>query len=176
MKFQAKVIPSGNATAVENPPEVMKALDSDPRPLIAITVNGHTWRSRVALMRGRRLVGISAANRAASGIAEGDVVPVDITLDTEPRVVPEPPDLARELNAHPKARTTFDRLPYGLRRKHVVTIDEAKSLEVRQRRIARLVTTLLSRAEAPRRRSGIRARKAGPSNKPSPRTAGTRRR
>jgi hypothetical protein len=177
MKFQAKVIPSGNATAVEIPPEVMKALDSSRRPLIAITINGHTWRSRVGLMRGRCLVGISAANRAASGIAEGDVVSVDITLDTEPRVVPEPPDLARELNAHPEARATFDRLPYGLRRKHVAAIEAAKSPEVRQRRIARLVTTLLSdRAEARRRRSGIRTRKAGPSNTPSQRKARTRRR
>ena len=55
-------------------------------------------------MRGKCLVGISAANRAASGIAEGDVVEVDLKLDTEPRVVPEPPDLARALNDDPEAR------------------------------------------------------------------------
>ena len=32
MKFRAKVIPSGNATAVEIPTDVVKALDSGPRP------------------------------------------------------------------------------------------------------------------------------------------------
>jgi antitoxin component of MazEF toxin-antitoxin module len=53
MKFRAKVIPSGNATAVEIPTDVVKALGSGPRPLIAVTVNGHTWRSRIALMRGK---------------------------------------------------------------------------------------------------------------------------
>ena len=144
MKFRARVIPSGNATAVEVPTDVMKALGSGPRPLIAVTVNGHMWRSRVALMRGQRLVGISAANRAASGIAEGDVVEVDLKLDTEPRVVPEPPDLAKALNDDPEARAVFERLPYGLKRKHVAAIEEAKTPEVRQRRIAKLVATMRS--------------------------------
>jgi hypothetical protein len=144
MKFRAKVIPSGNATGVEIPTNVMKALGSGPRPLIAVTVNDHTWRSRVALMRGQCLVGISGANRAASGIAEGDIVEVDLKLDTEPRVVPEPPDLAKALNDTPAARAAFDRLPYGLRRKHVAAIEEAKASEVRLRRIARLVTAMRS--------------------------------
>ena len=144
MKFRAKVIPSGNATGVEIPRDVMKTLGSGSRPLIAVTVNGHTWRSRVALMRGQCLVGISAANRAASGIAEGDVVGVDLKLDTEPRVVPEPPELAKALNDDPEARAAFGRLPYGLKRKYVATIEDAKSSEVRQRRIAKLVARMRS--------------------------------
>ena len=144
MKFRAKVIPSGNATAVEIPTDVMKALGPGPRPLIAVTINGHAWRSRVALMRGQCLVGISAANRAASRIAEGDVVEVDLKLDTEPRVVPEPPDLATALNDDPEARAAFDRLPYGLKRKYVASIEEAKASDVRQRRIAKLVATMRS--------------------------------
>jgi hypothetical protein len=122
----------------------MKALGAGPRPLIAVTINGHTWRSRVALMRGQCLVGISAANRAASGIAEGDVVEVDLELDTEPRVVAEPPDLATALHDDPEARAAFDRLPYGLKRRHVAAIEEAKASEVRQRRIAKLVATMRS--------------------------------
>jgi hypothetical protein len=142
MKFQAKVIPSGNATAVEIPAEIMEALGSGPRPLIAVTINGHTWRSRVASMRGQCLVGISAANRAASGIAEGDVVEVDLELDTEPRVVSEPADLAKALHDDPKARAAFDRLLYGLKRKHVAAIEEAKSSDVRRSRITKLVTTM----------------------------------
>ena len=109
MRFRARVIPSGNATGVEVPADVMKALGPGSRPLIAVTINGHAWRSRVASMRGQHLVGISAANRAASGIAEGDVVEVDLELDTEPRVVTEPPDLAKALNGDPEARAAFDR-------------------------------------------------------------------
>ena len=144
MKFKATVIPSGNATAVEIPLEVMAALGAQARPPIAITINGHGWRSRVALMRGRRLVGISAANRAAAGIAEGDVVEVDLKLDEAPRVVAEPADLAEALGADQKARAAFDRLPFGLKRKHVAAIEEAKSAEVRQRRIEKLVASMRS--------------------------------
>ena len=144
MKFQAKVIPSGNATAVEVPADVLKALAAGPRPAIAVTVNGHTWRSRIALMHGKALVGISAANRTASGIAEGDVVEVDLMLDEAPRVVVEPSDLASALNDDPAARASFDRLPYGLKRKEVAAIEEAKSAEVRQRRITKLVAKLRS--------------------------------
>jgi len=142
MKFRTRVIPSGNATAVEVPAEVMQALGPEGRPLITVTINEHTWRSRVAVMHGHYLVGISAANRTASGIAEGDVVEVALARDEEPRIVAAPPDLAQALNDAPTARAAFERLPYGIRRKHVAAIEEAKSAEVRTRRIAKLVADM----------------------------------
>jgi uncharacterized protein YdeI (YjbR/CyaY-like superfamily) len=95
-------------------------------------------------MRGQCLVGISAANRVASGIAEGDIVVVDLKLDTSPRVVAQLPDLAKALHDDPIARAVFDRLPFGLKRKHVAAIDGAKTSETRQRRIAKLVATMRS--------------------------------
>ena len=70
---------------------------------MTITVNGHTWRSRVASKDGRLLIGISAANRAASAIALGDEVKVTLELDTEPRLVVEPTDLAAVFDADPHA-------------------------------------------------------------------------
>jgi len=146
MKFKARVIPSGNATGVEIPQGVVEALHSGARPPITVTINRHTWRSRVAVMRGQRLIGISAANRVASGIAEGDIVVVDIKLDTAPRVVTQPPDLAKALRHDPEARAAFDRLPFGLKRKYVAAIDEAKTPETRQRRIARLVASMSERS------------------------------
>jgi hypothetical protein len=78
-------------------------------------------------MRGQSLLGISAANRVASGIAEGDTVMVDLQLDTAPRVVAEPPDLAQASRDDPQARAAFDRLPFGLKRKHVAAVDGAKT-------------------------------------------------
>jgi hypothetical protein len=144
VKFRAKVIPSGNATAVEVPTDVINALDSGHRPLIAVTVKGHTWRTRVALMRGKYLVGLSAATRAASDIGKGDIVDVELKLDTAPRTVPEPGDLAKALNAHAEVRTRFNRLPYGLRRKEVASVEDAKSPETRQRRIIKLVERMRS--------------------------------
>ena len=142
MRFLATVEPAGNATGIEVPAEIVPAFAAGRRPKVVLTINGHTWRSRVASMGGRFIVGISAANRAACGIAEGDRVEAEVQLDTEPRVVAEPPDLAEALDADPQARAAFDRLAYGLKRKHVQAIHDAKTPQTRQRRIAKLITTI----------------------------------
>ena len=142
MRFPTTVEPAGNATGIEVPAEIVTALGAGKRPKVAITINGHTWRSRVASMGGRFIVGISAANRAACGIAEGDSVEADVQLDTEPRVVAEPPDLAEALDGDPQARAAFDRLAYGLKRKHVQAIQDAKTPQTRQRRITKLIATI----------------------------------
>lgn len=144
MKFMAKIIPSGNATGVEVPDHVVQALGPQGRPPISITINGHTWRSRVTAMRGQRLIGISAAHRMAAGIHEGDIIEVEVEIDEAPRIVIEPTDLAEALNSCPNARTSFDRLPFGLRQKHVTAIENARSAAVRERRISKLVATLKS--------------------------------
>jgi hypothetical protein len=142
MKFKATIIPSGNATAVEIPDKVVQALGPETRPPVVITINGHTWRSRVAAMRGLKLIGISAANRAAAGVNDGETIEVELALDTAPREVEEPTDLAAALDASKPARAAFGGLPFGLRQKHVRSIEESKSPEVRARRIAKLVATL----------------------------------
>jgi hypothetical protein len=96
-RFQAKVVPSGNATAVEVPKDGIESFGAGARPPVAISINDHRWRSRIAVMNGKCLVGISAANRRESGIAEGDLVDVLIELDEEPRTLPEPKDLSEAL-------------------------------------------------------------------------------
>jgi len=144
-KFMTKVIPSGNATAVEVPKAAVESFGAGARPPVAISINGHRWRSRVALKGGKSLVGVSAANRVASGIGEGDRVEVLIELDEEPRTVPEPADLCKALNTNKRVRAAYDSLPFGLKRRHVGSIEDAKSLETRQRRIAKLVSELLQR-------------------------------
>ena len=62
---------------------------------MTLTVNGYAYRSTVATVDGRSMVGFSAAHRAASGLNGGDAVEVEIELDTEPRVIEVPPDLRR---------------------------------------------------------------------------------
>ena len=146
MKFKARVIPSGNATAVEVPDAVMKALGPDARPPVSITVNGHSWRSRVAAMDGLKLIGISAANRKAAGIAEGETIEVDVALDDAPRTVDLPKDLASALKHGAGALAAFERLPFGLKQTHVRDIEASSTEQVRERRIAKLVATLMGQA------------------------------
>jgi uncharacterized protein YdeI (YjbR/CyaY-like superfamily) len=72
----------------------------------------------------------------------GDEVDVDVELDTEPRVVVEPADFARVLDADPVARTAYERLAYGRKLQYVRAIETAKKPETRKRRIEKAVTTL----------------------------------
>ncbi|QXJ26728.1 DUF1905 domain-containing protein [Actinomadura graeca] len=127
---------------LEVPPEVVEALGGGARPPVTITINGHSWKSRVAIMRGRLLLGLSNANRRAAGVAVGDEVEVELELDTEPRVVVEPEDFARALNDDPVARAAYDNLAYSHKREHVRAIESAKKPETRRRRIEKAIAAL----------------------------------
>jgi len=142
MKFRAYVEPREPMRGLEVPSEMVAALGRGTRPPVTITVNGHSWKSRVALLRGRHLLGLSNANRRAAGVAIGDEVGVELELDTEPRVVVEPEDFARALDDDPVARAAYDNLAYSLKREHVRAIESAKKPETRQRRIEKAIATL----------------------------------
>jgi bifunctional DNA-binding transcriptional regulator/antitoxin component of YhaV-PrlF toxin-antitoxin module len=112
------------------------------RPAVTITINGHSWQSRVAIMRGRYLLGLSNANRKAAGVATGDEVEIEVEIDAGPRVVAEPTDFARALDADPAARTAYDRLSHSRKREHVRAIESAKRPETRAQRIEKALAML----------------------------------
>ena len=142
MKFLAYVEPAEPMRGLEVPPEVVEALGGGKRPRVTITINGHSWKSRVAIMRGRYLLGLSNANRQAAGIATGDEVEIEIEYDAEPPVVTEPEDFARALDADPVARAAYDRLAHSHKREHVLAIESAKKPETRARRIEKALAML----------------------------------
>ncbi|GAA1893543.1 YdeI/OmpD-associated family protein [Asanoa iriomotensis] len=145
MKFRTVVEPPEPMRGLEVPPAVVEALGGGARPPVTITVNGHSWRSRVAIMRGRHLLGLSNANRQAAGVTVGEEVEVDVELDTEPRVAVEPADFADALAADPLARAAYDNLTDSRKREHVRAIESAKRPETRKRRIDQAIATLRAR-------------------------------
>jgi hypothetical protein len=142
MKFRTFVEPPEPMRGLEVPPEVVRLLGHGKRPPVTITINGRSWKSRVAIMRGRYLLGLSNANRQAAGVEIGDEVEVELEFDPEPRVVIEPADFARALDADPIARTAYKRLPDGRKGQHVRAIESAKKPETRIRRIEKTLATL----------------------------------
>ena len=131
MKFRADVEPTEPMRGLEVPEEVVEALGGGKRPPVTITINGHSWKSRIAILRGRYLIGLSNANRQAAGVATGDEVEVELAIDVEPRVVVEPTDFAHAMDADPLARAAYDRLSYSRKREHVRAIESAKKPETR---------------------------------------------
>jgi hypothetical protein len=148
MKVRATLQLHGKtATGFEIPADVVESLGSSKRPAVTVTINGHTYRSSIASMGGVYMLGVSAENRVAAGITAGDLVELDIEPDTAPRVVAVPADFAAALDNVAAARTTFDALSYSHRLRHVLAIDDAKTPETRQRRIAKIVSTLTPGSE-----------------------------
>lgn len=129
---------------MEVPAAVVEELGAGKKPPVRVTVGGHTYRSTVAVMGGRYLLPLSAEHRTAAGVAAGDDVEVDIELDTEPREVAVPEDLRVALDGDPAAREAFERLSYSHRRRHVLAVEDAKTPETRQRRVAKALETLRS--------------------------------
>jgi hypothetical protein len=143
MRFRALIESSGKSAAgIHVPDEVVAALGPSRKPAVRATINGFTYRSSVATVSGRFMVGVPPEFRAGAGVATGDEVEVDLELDTEPREVTVPPDFAAALKWDAAAQRTFDALSYSNKRRLVEPITAAKAAETRQRRIEKTVALL----------------------------------
>jgi hypothetical protein len=143
VRFRTTLLQSSKtATGIALPTDVLAALAAGRAPKVAVTINGYRYRSSVATVDGRPMIGVSEAVRTATGVRGGDEIVVDVVLDTEPRTVVVPDDLVAALDAVPAARKTFDGLSYSNQRFWVEPIEAAKSEETRQRRIEKAVATL----------------------------------
>jgi|SRR5688500_15839596 len=143
MKFRTTIRQGDKtATGIQIPDSVIEALGAGRKPPVKLTVNGYSYRSTVATVDGASMVGFSADHRAASGLAGGDQVEVEIELDTAPREITVPPELTAALDAEPAARATFDRLSNSNKGYHVSLVTGAKSDDTRRRRIEKSIAAL----------------------------------
>ena len=96
MRFRTKILAAGKTAAgIEVPPRVVQALSSSKVPLVRVTINNYTYRSAVAVMGGKFMIGVSNLNRRNARVAAGDTVDVDLELDKEPRELALPEDFAK---------------------------------------------------------------------------------
>jgi len=145
VRFRATLESNGKtATGIEVPASVVDELGSGKRPAVRVTLGPHTYRTTVAPMGGRFLIPVSAENRAAAGLRAGDRVDVEMELDTAPRTVELPADLAEALEREPAARRFFDGLAYTQRKEYARWVESAKRPETRERRLAETVALLLA--------------------------------
>ncbi|HEX4980149.1 MAG TPA: YdeI/OmpD-associated family protein [Ilumatobacteraceae bacterium] len=143
-EFETLIEGSGNKAGIEVPASVIDRLGAGRRPAVHIDVNGFEYRSTVAVMGGRYLIGVSAQVRKASGLQAGDRIRVKLTVADTPRAVDIPADFAAALDAHPGSRGFFDGLSNSLQRYHVDLVNGAKADETRQRRITKAIELFLA--------------------------------
>ena len=98
--FRAELLQSGKTTAgFEVPDTVVNELRGGGHPKVVVRIGGYEFRTSIARMGDRYMLGVSNERRAESGIAPGETHDVEVTLDTAPREVELPEDLAAALAA-----------------------------------------------------------------------------
>lgn len=133
-----------NATGINVPDEVVEKMGAGKKPKVTVTLKGYTYRSTVFFMGGKFMLPLAQEHRSAAGVKGGDKVEVSLELDTAPREVAVPKDLAAALK---KAGLTkdFAALAFTHRKEHVRSIEEAKAPETRLRRIEKAVAMVESK-------------------------------
>jgi hypothetical protein len=143
MKFTAELFSTGKNTAGFVVPEgVVESLGGGGHPKVSVTVNGYTFRTSIARMGGRYLLGFSGERRTEAGVTPGAVFEVDVELDTAERVLDVPEEFAAALAADAKAQEFWGTLSYSKQQWHVLQVTSAKTDATRDRRIEKSIEML----------------------------------
>jgi hypothetical protein len=143
MKFTCVVLAAGKtATGLPVPEDVVLELGAGKKPAVYVTIGDYTYRSTVAPYTEGYRIPLSAENRAGAGVAAGDLIEVELTLDTEPREAVVPEDLAVALDADQEARRFFDTLSYSNKQSYLLWVTGTKNPQTRARRVAQGVELL----------------------------------
>jgi hypothetical protein len=141
--FKAELELAGKTAAgFEVPDGVVAELDGGGHPKVVVSINGYTFRTSIARMGGRYMLGVTAARRVEGGIASGEVHDVVLSLDTAPREVELPEDFAAAMSADQEAKDFWDRLSYSKQSWHVFQVIGAKKPETRRNRIEKSIAML----------------------------------
>ncbi len=143
MRITATLEPTGgNNTAFVLTDDQVAALGGGGRPKVAVTVKGVTFRTSVARMGGRWLLGVNTARRTEVGISAGDACEVDIVLDETPRTVQVPDDLATALAADRARAEAWAGWSFTRQNQAATSLTSAKKPETRATRLAKVLDDL----------------------------------
>ena len=137
MKFTADLRPdpTGSGTFVMVPPDVAATLGLRGRPKIQAVIAGHAYRGSLMPTPDGFALGVLKSIQQAAGVAQGDRITVELELDTAPRVIEAPADLAVALRRDAKAAAAWQGLSYTNKREIARSLEEAKKPETRERRL-----------------------------------------
>jgi Bacteriocin-protection, YdeI or OmpD-Associated/Domain of unknown function (DUF1905) len=142
-QFRATIQQTGKtACGIEVPASVIEGLGGSKRPAVVVTLNDYSYRSTVAPMGGGWWVGVNADHRAASGLQGGDEVQVTLELDTAPRELEVPRELADALARDPQAKAFFDGLSYSNRRVFTLSVEGTSNPETKARRVEKAIALM----------------------------------
>lgn len=145
VKFNAvlRADPTGTGTYIEVPRDVNESLGLRGRPKIQAVIAGHPYRgSLMPLGDGTYALGVLKAIQEAAGVKRGDAITVELAIDSAPRTVEPPADLAKALVRDKKAAEAWRRLSFTNKKEMAQSLEEAKKPETRERRLAAALSKL----------------------------------
>jgi hypothetical protein len=141
--FRATIVQTGRtACGIRVPEAVVDGLGGGRRPPVVVRIGDYTYRSSVATMGGEWWLGVNSEHREASGLRAGDEVEVTLALDTAPRELAVPPELAAALDADRVAKAFFDGLSYSNRRVFTLSVEGTTNPQTKVRRVERAIALM----------------------------------
>ena len=149
LRFKGVLTPTprgGGGTLVPIPKEVAAKLGLKGMPKVQAVIAGTPYRGSLMPMGdGTYCLGVLKSIQEAAGVGQGDTITIDLELDTAPRTVELPADLAKAIARDSKAASAWDALSYTGKKEMAQSLEGAKRPETRERRLAQALETLRSR-------------------------------
>ena len=146
VKFRAKLTSTprgGGGTLVAVPSDVATRLKLKGMPKVQAVIAGRPYRGSLMPMGdGTYCLGVLKSLQEAAGVGVGDVITIELELDTAPRTVVLPTDLAAALVRDRRATAAWDALSYTNKKEMARSLEEAKKPETRARRLVLAVEKL----------------------------------
>jgi hypothetical protein len=144
IEFEAELQGEGGGTWVDVPVDLKTTFGKGNLVPIVATFNGTVpYQGILAMMGGAHpMLLVRSDVREELGVQVGDRLQVRIALDTAPREVNLPEDVAELVDANSDAAATWEALSPGNRREYARWIEDAKRPETRQRRVEEMVRKL----------------------------------
>ncbi|HEY1419239.1 MAG TPA: YdeI/OmpD-associated family protein [Candidatus Dormibacteraeota bacterium] len=138
--------PEGTGTFIQVPRELNSKLGLKGRPKVLAVIAGQPYRGSLMQMGdGTFCLGVLKSIQQATGFKRGDKVTIELELDTAPRTVEMPPDLAQALQGKSSAGARWEALSYTNKKEMARSLEKAKKPETRQRRLAAILQKLAGR-------------------------------
>jgi hypothetical protein len=149
VRFKGVLTPTprgGGGTMVPVPREVAARLGLKGMPKIEAVIAGHPYRGSLMPMGdGTYCLGVLKSIQEAAGVRQGDSITIELALDTAPRIVEVPADLAQALARDKKAAAAWGALSYTNKKEAARAIEDAKRPETRERRLVATLARLRAR-------------------------------
>jgi bifunctional DNA-binding transcriptional regulator/antitoxin component of YhaV-PrlF toxin-antitoxin module len=141
ISYETEVIGEGNHASLLIPNWVLEKLNTNKRAPLKITINGHTYQSTAVGVAGECRVVFPIADRLAASANTGDIVEVNLELDSGYREVNIPSELVEAL-ATSGLSEIFQALSYSKRKEFSRQVSEAKAKDTKLRRISKVLDSI----------------------------------